>query len=79
MMASAATWVNLNVIILSKDSQTKRNILRYLLYVGSKRMIQMHLFTKTETIYKNKNVFSPCLLPAELRDSCLFSSLITVC
>ena len=58
MMASAATWVNLNVIILSKDSQTKRNILRYLLYVGSKRMIQMHLFTKTETIYKNKNVFT---------------------
>ena len=58
MMASAATWVNLNVIILSKDSQTKRNIIRYLLYVGSKRMIQMHLFTKTETIYKNKNVFT---------------------
>ena len=57
-MPSAATWVNLNVIILSKDSQIKRNILRYLLYVGSKRMIQMHLFTKTETIYKNKNVFT---------------------
>ena len=56
MMASAATWVNLNVIILSKDSQTKRNILRYLLYVGSKRMIQMHLFTKTETSYKNKKL-----------------------
>ena len=57
-MPSAATWVNLNVIILSKDSQIKRNSLRYLLYVGSKRMIQMHLFTKTETIYKNKNVFT---------------------
>ena len=56
-MPSAATWVNLNVIILSKDSQIKRNILRYLLYVGSKRMIQMHLFTKTNNLQKQKRIY----------------------
>ena len=36
----------------------KENIIRHLLNVGSKRMTQMHLFTKTETIYKNKNLFT---------------------
>ena len=57
-MPSAATGVNLNVIILSEDSQIKGNTTRYLLHVGYKRKIQMHLFTKTETSYKNKNLFT---------------------
>ena len=58
IMPSAATGVNLNVIILSEDSQIKGNTTRYLLHVGYKRKIQMHLFTKTETSYKNKNLFT---------------------
>ena len=40
----AATWMDLKIIILSEGSQRKTNI--YHLYVESKKMIQMNLFTK---------------------------------
>ena len=46
-MSFAATWMDLEIIILSEVSQTKTNII-YHLYVESKKMIQMNLFTKQE-------------------------------
>ena len=47
IMASAATWMDLEIIILSEVSQTRKiNIIWYHLYVESKKMIQMDLFTK---------------------------------
>ena len=45
IMPFAAIWVDLEVILLSEVSQTKTNII-YHLYVQSKKMIQMNLFTK---------------------------------
>ena len=45
-MPFAATWMDLEIIILSEVSQTKTNIICYHLYVESKKMIQMNLFTK---------------------------------
>ena len=44
IMSSEATWMDLEIIILSKVSQT--NILWYHLHVESKKMRQMNLFTK---------------------------------
>ena len=44
-MSFAATWINLDIIILSEVSQTKTDIW-YHLYVKSKKMTQMNLFTK---------------------------------
>ena len=46
IMPFAAMWMDLEIIILSEVSQTKTNIIWYGLYVESKRMIQMTLFTK---------------------------------
>ena len=43
-MPFAATWMDLQMIILSEVSQTKTNTIY--LYVESKKMIQMDLFTK---------------------------------
>ena len=37
IMSLAATWMQLEVIILSEVSQTKTNTIRYHLYVESKR------------------------------------------
>ena len=50
IMPFAATWMDLEVIILSEVCQTeKENITRYCLYVASeKKMIQINLYTKTE-------------------------------
>ena len=45
-MPSAATWMDLETIILSEVNQTKTNIIRYHLYVDSKKMMQINLFTK---------------------------------
>ena len=46
IMPFAPTWMDLEIIILSEVSQTKTNIIWYHLYVESKKMIQMNLFTK---------------------------------
>ena len=48
IMPFAATWIDLEIIILSEVSQTeKETIIWYHLYVESKKiMIQMDLFTK---------------------------------
>ena len=38
--------MDLEIIILREVSQRKTNIIGYHLYVGSKKMTQMNLFTK---------------------------------
>ena len=45
IMPFAATWMDLQMIILHEVRQRKTNII-YHLYVESKRMIQMNLLTK---------------------------------
>jgi len=46
-MPFAATWMDLQIIILRKVSQTKTNSMRYHLYVKSeKKMRQVNIFTK---------------------------------
>ena len=46
IMPFAATWMDVETIILSEVSQTKTNITGYHLHVETKKMIQMNLFTK---------------------------------
>ena len=45
-MSFAATRMDLEIIIVSEVSQRKTNIIRYCLYVESKKMVQMNLFIK---------------------------------
>ena len=52
-MPFAATWIDLEIIILSEVNQTKTNIW-YHLYMESKNMIQMNLFTKQKLTHKHK-------------------------
>ena len=44
IMPFAATWMDLEIIILSEVSQTQKD--KYHLYVESKKMVQMNLFSK---------------------------------
>ena len=46
IMPFAATWVQLEIIILSELSQRMTDILCYHLDVESRKLIQMNLFTK---------------------------------
>ena len=46
IMPFATTWVDLGIIILSEVNERKTNIICCHLYVESKNMIQMNLFTK---------------------------------
>ena len=48
-MPFAATWMDLEIIILSEVSQTKTNIIRCHLYVESNKNDTNELFYKTET------------------------------
>ena len=54
-MSFAATWMELEIIILNEVSQRKTYIIWYHLYVESKKkkMIQMNLFTKQKQIYRH--------------------------
>ena len=53
-MPFAATWMDLEMIILSEVSQTKTNIIWYHLYVEFKKMIQMNLFTKQKQTHRHR-------------------------
>ena len=46
IMAFAATWMNLEIIILSEVRRWKTNIIWYHFYVESKKRIQMNLFAE---------------------------------
>ena len=58
VMPFAATWMDLEIIILSEVSQTKKDkyyIYMYCLYVESKKITEMNLFTKQKhTDIENK-------------------------
>ena len=58
IMPFAATWMDLKIILQSEISQTKTNIIQYHVYVESKTMIQMNLFTKEKQTHKHKNKVS---------------------
>ena len=51
----AATWMDLEIVILSEVSQTKTNIISNILYfhyVESKKVVQMNLFTKQKESHR---------------------------
>ena len=50
IMPFVATWIVLEITILSGVSQT--NIMYYHLYVESEKMIQMNLFTKQKQTHR---------------------------
>ena len=52
IMPFTATWVDLEIIILSEESQRKTNIIWYHLYVESKKMIQMNIFIKQKETHR---------------------------
>ena len=49
IMPSSATWIDLEIIILSEVSQTKADLIWYHLYVESKKNTNELLY-KTETV-----------------------------
>ena len=46
--------MDLEVVILSEASQTKTNIILYHMYVESKRMIHINLFTKQKESHRHR-------------------------
>ena len=46
IMPFAAVWMDLEIIMLSEVSQTKADTTWYRLYVETKNMIQLNLYTK---------------------------------
>ena len=54
MMPSAATWMDLEILILSEISQRKANIMWYHLHVESIKRIQMDLLTKEEYTLRHR-------------------------
>jgi len=63
----APTWMNLESIILSEVSQKRRQI-SYHLYVESKKMIQMKLFTKQKQIHRHREQTNGCQSERGVRD-----------
>ena len=53
-MLFAATWMDLEIIILSEANLRKTNIIWYHLYVESKKTIQMNLFTKQKQTHRHR-------------------------
>ena len=56
-MPFAATWMDLEMVILSAANQTKTNIILYHLYVESKKMVQINLFTEQKQTHRLRNNF----------------------
>ena len=56
-MPPAATWMDLEIVILSKVSQRKTNTILYHLYMKPKKMIQMNLFTKQKQSHNTETKF----------------------
>ena len=54
IMPFAATWMDLEIIIISEVRQRKTNITWYCLYVESKKMIQMNLLTKQKLTQRHR-------------------------
>ena len=50
-MPFATTWMDLKIILTSEVSQRKTNTVWDCLYVESKKMMQMNLFTKQRQIH----------------------------
>ena len=57
IMPFSATWMDLDIIIVSEVSQRKTSIIWYHLYVESKKMIQMKLFTKQKQTHRLRKQF----------------------
>ena len=55
----AWTWMDIETIILSEVNQTKTNSMWYHLYVESKNIIQMNLFTKQDSQTSKTNLWLP--------------------
>ena len=53
-MSFAATWMDLEMVILSEVSQAKTNIKWYHSYVESKKIIQINLFIKQKQTHKHR-------------------------
>ena len=51
-MPFAATWIDLEIIIVNEAIQSKTNIIQYHFYVTSKAMIQINLFTKQQQTHR---------------------------
>ena len=55
IMPFAATWMDLEMIVLSKISQTEKdNTMRYHLHVETKKMIPMNLFIKQKQTHRHR-------------------------
>ena len=54
IMPFTATWMNPETIIPREVSETETNIIRYGLYVESKKVIQMNLHTKQKQTHRRR-------------------------
>ena len=54
IMPFAATWMDLQIIILNEVRQRKTNIMWYKLYVESKKNDKMNLFTKQKQTHRHR-------------------------
>ena len=53
-MPFAATWMDLEIIILNKVSQTEKDKYHDISFMWNLKMIQMNLFTKQKQTYRHR-------------------------